>query len=275
MRRFNLFLNRSVDEDSLARARRMSERLQQAAGQLDAEGAVSILGDQIDPQVGQVRGVGNTVGCHTTLGSVVLDPARERVLVSTGRAPACHSEFVELPLVGTFARGAGPALPSVTLGTSTFAGDHAEKMTAVQLFIEAKVAYEMRNDHARAYELMKQVIWHDASNPAYFFQLGIFALKNGQYDEALTALDGVFHTPYVTAQLRRLAHYYLGRTFAHLKQKTEALAHFQAVLDDAETDAKLRTAARRAARTTRLLGRCMLRKRSLVPMMQQSDMLGY
>jgi hypothetical protein len=275
LRSFNLFLNRSVDEDSLARALRMMERLRESVGRLDANAATSILADQIDPEVGAVRGLGNTVGCHTTLGSVVLDPARGRALVSSGQAPACHSEFVELPLAGTFARDETPMLDGGAVAKSSFDSDHPEKLTALKLFIEAKIAYETRNDHARPYELMKQVVWHDPSNPAYFFQLAIFALKNRQYDEALDALEGVFHSPYVTAQLRRLAHYYLGRTFAHLKQKRVALSHFQAVLDDPRTDAKLRKAANQAIRRTGLFGRCPLRKRSLVLMMQHSDMLYY
>src|SRR5205823_10926774 len=102
LRELNLLLNASVDEDSLGRSERMKQRLKEAHGRLDAVEAASILGDQVDPQVNEVRGLGNTIGCHTTLGSLVLDPAHDRVLVSTGRAPACHSSYVELPLVGTF-----------------------------------------------------------------------------------------------------------------------------------------------------------------------------
>src|SRR5207249_3349111 len=144
-----------------------------------------ILGDQVDPQVNEVRGLGNTIGCHTTLGSLVLDPAHDRVLVSTGPAPACHSDFVALPLAGTFVRGEFPTLDGSVACVDGFERDHPEQLAAQKLFIEAKTAYEMQNDAARAYELMKQVVRHDASNPAYFFQLGIFALKNGHYDEAV------------------------------------------------------------------------------------------
>ncbi len=275
LRELNLLLNASVDEDSLGRAERMKQRLAEARGRLDGAEAASILGDQVDPQVNEVRGLGNTIGCHTTLGSVVLDPAHDRVLISTGSAPACHSEFVGLPLAGTFARGEFPPLKEGPVFRNSFEAEHPEEAAAQKLFIEAKTAYEMRNDAARAYELMKQVVMIDGSNPAYFFQLGIFALKNGQNDEALDALDGVFRTAHVTAQLRRLAHYYLGRALAHLRKPAQAIVHLQAVLDDSGTDDKLRTAARKAARRTKLFGRCTLRKRSLNIMMQHSDMLYY
>jgi Acyl-coenzyme A:6-aminopenicillanic acid acyl-transferase len=275
LRDLNLFLNASVDEDSLGRAERITQRLDGARGRLDANEVASILGDQVDSQINEVRGLGNTVGCETTLGSLVVDPAHGRVLVSTGPAPACHSEFVELPLVGTFARGEFPTLSGRVAYADSFGREHPEKLAALKLFIEAKTAYEMHNDAARAYELMKQVVWNDASNPAYYFQLGIFALKNAQYDEGLDALDGVFHTPYLTAQLRRLTHYYIGRTLAHLKKANEALGHFQSVLGDPGTDKKLRIATRRAARRTKIFGRYTLGKRSLNIMMQQSDMLYY
>jgi len=275
LRELNLLLNASVDEDSFGRAQRLEQRLQDARGRLDAIEAASILGDQIDPQVNEVRGLGNTIGCHTTLGSLVLDPAHDRVLVSTGAAPACHSDFVELPLVNRFNRGEFPTLKDRVACRGAFDHDHPEKLAAQKLFIEAKTTFEMHNDAKRAYELMKQVVGQDASNPAYFFQLGIFALKNRRYDEALDALDCVFRTPYVTAQLRRLAHYYLGRTLAHLKKTREALNHLQYVLDDVGTDEKLRAAARRAAYRTKLFGRCTLAKRSLNIMMQHSDMLHY
>src|SRR5262245_5747766 len=275
LRELNLFLNSSVDEDSLGRADRIRQRLDGARGRLNATEAASILGDHVDPQVNEVRGIGNTVGCETTLGSLVVDPAHGRVLVSTGPAPACHSEFVELPLSGTFVRGEFPTLSDRVAYANSFEREHPEKLAALKLFIEAKTAYEMHNDAARAYELMKQVVSSDASNPAYFFQLGIFALKNGQFDEGLAALNDVFRTPYLTAQLRRLTHYYLGRTLAHLKGVNEALRHFQSVLDDPGTDQKLRAAAHRAARRTKFFRRYTLGQRSLKIMMQHSDMLYY
>ena len=70
----------------MARFTRVRQRLEEASGRLDSSEAVSILGDQVDPFVNRVRGLGNTVGVHTTLASVVLDPTGRRVLVSTGSA---------------------------------------------------------------------------------------------------------------------------------------------------------------------------------------------
>ena len=81
--------------------------------------------------------------------------------------------------------------------------------------------------------------------------------------------------PYLPAQLRRLAHYYRGRTYAHLGKTADARRELDAVLDDPATDRKLRAAAERAAWRTRVFGQCALRRRSLSIMMQHSDMLTY
>jgi len=271
----NLFLNRSVDEDSEARFQRIRQRLQEASGQLDANEAISILGDQIDPLVNEFRGVGNTVGVHTTLTSVVIDPKRGRALVATGPAPACHSDYLELPLIGTFNRDDFASLAQPVIHCDGFGQTHPQKLAAEQVFIQAKIAYEVANDGALAYQLLKEAAKQDSSNPAYCFQLGIFALKNERFDEAIEAFDAVFRAAYLTAQLRRLAYYYRARTFAHLGQNKEAQADLVAVLDDAHTDHKLRAAALRVARRVKVFGRLALRKRSLAIMMQQSDMLNY
>lgn len=271
----NLTLNVSVDEDSDARARRIRQRLEGARGRLDAVECLSILSDQVDPVLNQPRGLGNTVGMHATLTSLVLDPARQRVLVSTGRGPACHGDFVELPLVGTFDRRDFPLLTCPVTRNLSFPSAHPEKYRAQQIFIHAKMAYEYDNDAVRSFELLQEVVQWDSSNPAYYFQLGIFALKNRDYGEAIEDMCDVLHATHVTEQLRRLAYYYRGRAYAHLGKRREALADLAAVQTDALADARLRAAARRAAWITKYFGRCRLRERSLKIMMQQSDMLEY
>jgi tetratricopeptide (TPR) repeat protein len=275
MHRRNLFLNTSVDDDSLGRYARAQQRLSEAHGRLDAAQAISILADQVDPQTDEVRGLGNTIGLHTTLTSVVLDPARRRVLVSSGRAPACHGDFVELPLVGTFDRRDFPGLVKRLAQRSPFCESHPTKSQALQVFIRAKMAYEYDNDAERAYEYLRQVVGIDDSNPAYFFQLGIFALKRRRHFDAVDAFSRALRCPRITRQLRRLCHYYRGRTHGHLGRPRPAEADLAVVLSDSATDIKLRGAAHHAAWRIKVFGRLPLKDRSLRIMMQQSDMLDY
>lgn len=275
MQSSNLFLNTSVDEDSHGRYDRVQQRLAERRGRLDAEQAISILADQVDPLTGEVRGLGNTVGLHSTMSSLVLDPARKRVLVSSGAAPACHGDFVELPLAGTFDRRDFPGLARRLNRTETFRQSHSEMAEAQQLFIRAKMAYEYDNDVRGSYELLQKVTAADSSNPAYYFQLGIFALKNKLHYEAIEAFTQALRCPRPTRQLWRLAHYYRGRAHGQLGRSRPAQADLAAVLEDRDTDVKLRAAARSAAWRIKLFGRLKLNSRSLRIMMQHSDMLDY
>ena len=275
MHECNLFLNASVDEDADARAARVRQRLAESSSGVEARDAITILADQVDPLTSEVRGLGNTVSLHTTLSSLVLDPARKRVLVSAGQAPACHGDFVELPLAGTFDRRDFPGLARRLESPSRFPQAHPKFAKALQIFIRAKMAYEYDNDAERAFELLKEVVEVDDTNPGYYFQLGIFALKNQQHFPAIEAFTHVLACEGQTQQLRRLAHYYRGRAHAHLARSRPALADLEAVLDDPATDAKLRRAARSAVWRIKYFGRLRLTSRSLRIMMQQSDMLDY
>lgn len=275
MRRWQLFLNRSMCDDARARQERMAELIRQAAGALDADAVLAILRDQTDPTVGRVRGLGNTVAMHTTLTSLVLDPARGRVLVSTSPGPAPHGDYLELPLVGTFDRDRYDWHTCRVWTDGAFGRAHPEMLSAVRWFIKAKIAWECDNDALRAYELLREVVRQDPDNPAYRFQLGIFALKVERRGEAIAAFDSMFQCPYLTEQLRRLGRYYRGRVWAQLGQSNSAQADLAAVLEDPQTDPKLRAAAAAALRRTQRYGSCPLGPRSLVILMQHSDMLQY
>ena len=275
MREQNMFLNSSVAEDNDGRYVRLRQLLEKHHSHLDVSAAISVLGDQFDPVVGQVRGLGNTVGVHTTMTSLVLDPDAGRAFVAAGSAPACHNDYVEVPLIGTrapedFAEYTPPVIPN-----GHYRREHPQQFAALQLFIQAKAAFEFDNDDRRAYELLQQVVAQDSSNPAYFFQLGIFALRIKQPDDAIQAFSWTLKRPYLTGQLRRLAHYYRGRAHGHLGRWEEGLRDLQVVLDDADTDNKLRAAAQSATWRLRTFGRYRLRRRNLMIMMQQSDMLHY
>jgi tetratricopeptide (TPR) repeat protein len=282
LREKNLLINTSVAEDNDGRYIRIKERLEEAKSRIDAAEAISILSDQIDPYVKEPRALGSTVGVHSTMTSLVIEPAKGTVLMAAGRAPVCHGPYVELPLVGSgvdprtaFEQLASKDTAPRILENKSFREEHPEKAAGLQLFIEAKAAYEYNNNFVRAYGLLQEVVKVDDTNPAYFFQLGIFALKCRDYEPAIAAFNDVFTRPYVTPQLRRLAHYYRGRTLAHLSRREAALTDFAQVEADPATDSKLRTANLWASRTVTLFGSQTLRQKSLNIMMQQSDMLHY
>jgi hypothetical protein len=275
----NLLLNTSVAEDNDGRYIRIKQRLEGSISPVDAPKAISILNDRVDPYVDEVRGLGSTVGLHSTMTSVVIEPARGTVFVSAGTAPVCRGPYLELPLVGGKRDTQDAIEQSISeprvLQDNSFEESHPEKAKGLELFIEAKATYEYDNNFTRTYEQLKKVVQVDDTNPAYFFQIGIFALKCREYEAAIEALTAVFTRPYVTPQLRRLAHYYRGRTLAHLSRRDAALSDFAQVEADPDTDAKLRSANLWASRMVTLFGYQTLRQKSLNIMMQQSDMLHY
>ena len=276
MKAYNLFINQSITADNDARFNRISERIEKCGSKLDPAEAMDILSDHFDPYSKRQRGLGATVGMHSTMTSFVLLPAENQVYIASGKGPVSHGKFVAFPLVG---EGTTPEsfrnYEAKILENSRFQTQYPEMYEAMKLYIEAKKAHEYENDSKKAFEILKEVVKIDPSNPAYFFVLGIFALRNQDFAYGKLALQQVFKTEYSTPQLNRLAHYYLGRIEAHQGNWPSARDHLYAVIRDKETDSKLMKAAKMSAYIARAFGWYPLSKSSLVPGMQWADMMGY
>jgi len=270
-----LDLNVSLLNDTHGRYERVQELLRQARGKVDREVAMSILADQIDPLVGVERGLGATIGVHTTVTSVVLDKASQRVYVANGMAPVPHNEYVAFPLIGTFERENFGSLSLEVLNNDKMRQRSPLRHAAMQVFIEAKAAYEFNNDLPQAFELLKRVVQLDGDNPAYYFELAVFAMKNGEFQYATKALSDLFECSYLTPQLERLGHYYRGRAYAHLGLRDQALADLNEVIADPSVDPSMKHAAEIAHRRTARSGRYKLSNGPLRIMMQLADMLSY
>lgn len=273
----NMFMNRSVCEDNDGRFIRIDQLLRQSDQSVGPKKAMEILADHVDPYTNQLCGLGANVGVHTTMTSVVVTPAKNTVYVANGMGPVSHNSYVSFPIVGSVDAQSFLQHSPVVIANDEFKRQHPEKQRAVEMFIAAKGRYENHNDIATAHALLKDAAKTDPSNPNYQFQAGIFALKRGLYQEALQAFDAIYKVPpdKLPAQLARLGHYYRGRTYAHLRQRSLAMEELKQVIKDEDTDQKLRTAAEKSLRRTTWLGWHRLGKGSLGIMMQQSDMLNY
>lgn len=274
MRDRMLFVNRSVDEDTLARYNRAETLILKHRGQFDKATAANILGDQVDPFSGKVRGVGNTVAVHTTVTSIVLVPNEDRIYVATGRAPVSHHRFVSFPLPGSFDADGFLDTPVAEIEGSGFDVKHPHMAKAQQFFIRAKEAYEYRNDVKEALEYMNQVVDWDQTNPHYYFVQGILALKAGETEQGKVAFSRLLLNEPSQHQAH-LAHFYLGKIFADSYDVPNAQREFALLLDDPNTDAKLRSAARRASLAVQIFGHKALRPAKLSLMFQQGDMEHY
>src|SRR5690606_16255118 len=100
MKAKNLYINRSVDDDSEGRLLRIRQMLEAARPMSDPRQAMEILADKEDVLSGttEPKSTGNTVAVHTTITSAVIVPALNKMYVANGRGPTSQSRFVEFPL---------------------------------------------------------------------------------------------------------------------------------------------------------------------------------
>lgn len=270
-----MFINKSVDEDTLARYLRVSELLQQHSSQIDHKLAAKILSDQYDPLNQRERALENTVGVHTTIGSVILVPDQGKMYVANGTAPVSHNQYVELPAIENFDPKTFSSENYEVIDNSDWKKTHPEAFAALQDFIAAKKAYEFEKDDEKAFDLLKKVTQKDPDNSSYFFNLAILALKNDDEETAVTALSKILELGH-TEQNINLANYYLGRIFA---QKPETIAkahsHLDQVLENKTSCTKLKRAAQKC-KAKILKGKTIpLDGKKIGLMMQQSDVENY
>lgn len=208
------FLCRAVDDDTVARHKRLTQRV--LHGPVTPKTAAHMLGDHIDANTGTVRGLGNTVGMHSTMSSLVVDAGNERVFVASGEAPVSHNDYAAFPFPGTTHASADTFLASetATLPPNPFKTEHSAKYQAMRAFIQAKIIYEHENDANRALEQLGEARALDAENAAYHLQAGVLALRSKRLADARQALSQAVEAIDTTAHLSHTAQYYLARVCA-------------------------------------------------------------
>jgi tetratricopeptide (TPR) repeat protein len=269
-----LAINQSEAQDTRARYTRIEQLVEDAKGEVSPRLAMQILGDHVDPLRGETSGFLNTVSVHTTMTSMVLVPSEGRIYVANGMGPVCENTYIELPTVQEFDPDTFLDEEYVAIANDDFKREHPEMAAAEQLLIEAKKAYEYRNDYGAALRLMNQAIKLDGENAAYHFVAAIMALKAGCHSYATSALQRSLElesSPY----RRLLSHYYLGRVYAHLGSRKAARERFGLVASSSHSGPKLRAAASDSYRKTRRILRYRLKPKSLRIVFQFADMLEY
>ncbi|MBI4404741.1 MAG: hypothetical protein HY537_11295 [Deltaproteobacteria bacterium] len=265
-------LNRATAQDTYLRYRRIEELLRSWDGSLDIKSAASILADKWDLESKKYRTVGNAVATHVTLTSVVVDPSGDRFFVANGMAPVSQSEFVELPIQldpATF-----PTESFETFRNDQYKTDFPRKAAAEQLYILAKIAYEWELDLDKAMGLVKEAIALDDTSPAFYFVLGIMALRLGYYDLAGSAFQNLLVVP--EEHYRLLGHYYLGRLYGVQGLAGLAKKEFETIVQLAgPEEKKLLSATLSMMEKLKKKGRIPIKLLDLPLMIQQGDMIYY
>ncbi|MCB9254215.1 MAG: hypothetical protein H6617_05995 [Bdellovibrionaceae bacterium] len=276
MEKKNLYINHSVDEDSIGRYKRIDSLLETLKPLSGPQSAMEVLGDKADifsPNA-TPRSIGNAVAVHTTITSLVYLPAQGRVFVANGMAPTSQSTFVELPTVENFSAENFADTDYETYENDSFKKLYPNKALAEQAFIQAKMAYEYHDNVPAARASLRQATQLETDNPYLYFLQGIFELKSGYLGEGQKAFrESLQNQP--TRHQAQLAHYYLGRIYAHWRYTGAALQQFAEILNADKADPKLFDAALVAYQKTRRWGSLKLRIDKLPVMMQQADMQHY
>lgn len=269
----NMFVNRSIDDDSFGRYRAMERRLDAVRGKLDAAEAARILGDTYDPVAGRERAIGATVAVHITMSSSVILPEQGKFFAATGTGPTSFHPFVELPMPDRFDPSRFPSAHEATLAPADFPSRHPRRAEALQAYIEAKKTFEYESDIGKALGHVLEAERLDETEPAYSFAVAIFALKKKDETLALEALDRLAARK-PTPQLRRLERYLRARVLA-ARGDAGAEALFRELLSDDGVDGKMRRAVERVRSAVKTFGRHPFRADTLQPMLQFADLLSY
>lgn len=270
-----MYVNASVDNDTQARYLRTRHLLDENRNKLDARKAMAILADQTDHFLGKIRGLENTIGVHTTVGSVVMLPDESKFYVANGMAPVQHNEFIEFPTPDKFDPVEFSRNSFDVIENSQWKKNHTEMYEAVQHFIEAKKAYEFDKDNKAAFALLKKTVEKDDSNSSYFFNLAIIALKTGDTPTAIASLESILQIGHPQQNVF-LAHYYLGRIYAQQrKYHRMALRHFLTIMDHCDACSKMKSATAKAIDAIRQGHDYPLKPEKIGLMMQQSDVENY
>jgi len=270
----HLWLNETLEQDTLARSQRVAEMVAAADGALDADGAAAILGDKLDPIERRVRSFPNTVAAHMSVSSSVWLPDSGRMFMANGTAPVSLNTYVELPTWDRFDPDSFADTSYRTIRNHGFRSEHPDMARAEQLYIDAKMRFEYDNDAGATLALLEQAVAADDSNPAMQLMLALIAVRAKNLAVAKRAVDAVLASGY-DSQRQVLALYLRGRIAAHEGDARDALDAFDAVEAHAAASEKLIAAVERARKRVRRRGKMRLGATEISVMMMAPDAFRY
>jgi hypothetical protein len=259
--------------DSQARAQRVKQLIEGAAGSLDAAAAAAILGDAIDPVSGRPRCFPGAVAATHTVSSSVWRPDAQTVYVGVEGAPTSQGRFVALPTCEALDPDALTRAPVEYLEPAPGGAAAPGLAEARQLVIAARIAFEYHSDAASAADLLACAARH-YNDPAIDLSEALMEIRAGRFSGARNSVERAIHQdwdPHAAA----IARYLRGRLAADEGSAEAARADFQAVQENGYGDERLTAAARTAERKLGHRRRLRLRPIEVVPMGWLPDAFRY
>ena len=177
-------------EENHARARvhRISTGLEAHRGRLAPADAAGLLGDQVDPAVGEVRPLGDVVANFMGVQSVVADLTAMQLWVSADPAPTGTGRYVGFDVEAEWSGdGSRPkATPkSLPAGPQRDTAHHE----GVRRYIDAYQAYRHVGAPDAACELLDEAARLDPAEPNYHFARALLSLRQNEIARARYELE--------------------------------------------------------------------------------------
>lgn len=214
-------------EHNHARLYRMRRMLEDSAGNITPELMAAMLGDHYDPISEMERPLGNTVSSVHNVTSAVIEPAKQRVWVALGPAPANTTAAYVGFDIEALRRGEDGDLGSIPGNPYYNSPDYPalrEYALAYQSFDELKMDDVVRH--------LEEACRLHAEEPIYAFMLGLFYLKRGNIKGALEKFiqaEKPFNSPY----RRALVSLWQGRCHDLLGSRGKAEELYRRLLETA------------------------------------------
>jgi len=178
-----------VCDDHVGRFSRPVELIEKFRGSVTPEVMAQVLGDHYDPRTKEERVFGNIVSVVTTVKSVVMDPAAQKLWLSTGdESPMGMGDFLEVDPntfweksegENQFLKGSRPQTPGLQKAVN-----HYRK--AYQFYNARKFLGDYRQKALEQVELAIKAYDGDAH---LWMQLGLINFKLGNFDPAYNAFS--------------------------------------------------------------------------------------
>lgn len=151
----------------------------------------ALLASNEDPAVaGHERAVGSVIAQPMTVQSVVVDPQRQSIHVSIGRAPTGDGPWVEVPWQWDDEPGQATIDPQEHAQIDTGSRyDQGSVQRGLQAFVEAVRLDQQAGDERDVISWIRRAATLDPEEASYHFLSGGYALKTGLVDEAQAHLE--------------------------------------------------------------------------------------
>lgn len=204
---------------NLGRQQRLTTRLEQGAGSLDANGIASILADTGDSHCRLHK----SIAMLMTVGSVVFSPEDGVLWVATGEAPVSHNVYEPFSL---HTRDHAPELGCLDGGVPK---DPAS-VRAFEAYRKAYLAYFDHDDVGSARSLINESCSQQPDQPLYHHLAGLLAMQDGDAEAAGQGLDRSVQLGHPDPERVAAAHLWRGRSADLRGLRDQATADYRTVL---------------------------------------------